>query len=190
MNIEYEVKFMAIERDDIQEKLKSIGADKKHDNIMMRRLVYENPLNKNSYLRVRDEWHKITLTLKEVIATNHIEGVKEIEVEISDFDSMKMIVSKLGMEMKSYQETYRETRYKDGVQITIDERPGLKPFIEIEAENEEKVKEFVKILWFDYEKGVFGTVSDIYQLELGIKPSVINYMSKITFEEPPQLYIS
>ncbi|HMT00865.1 MAG TPA: CYTH domain-containing protein [Candidatus Absconditabacterales bacterium] len=190
MNIEYEVKFLAIEQAEMQKKLKAIGAELRHEKTMMRRLVYENLLNKSSYLRLRDEGHKVTLTYKEVVATDHIEGVKEIEVQISDFESMKLMISKLGMNMKSYQETYRETRFKDGIQITIDERPGLRPFIEIEAESEEKVKEFSQLLGFDYEKGVFGTVSDIYLLELGIKPDVINYMPKITFEEPPQLYIS
>jgi len=51
---------------------------------------------------------------------------------VDDFQTCVQFLQAVGLEQKAYQETYREIRDLDGVQITFDERPGLQPFMEIE----------------------------------------------------------
>lgn len=45
----------------------------------------------------------------------------------------------------------------------LDEWPGLELFIEIEAETEEKAREYVDRLGFRYEEGFFGGSSVLYE---------------------------
>lgn len=187
MNKELEVKFLKIDRQKMKKHLQEIGAVMSRGRTLMRRLVFDNPLNPASYIRIRDEGVKTTFTLKEIDNVEHIDGIKEMEIEIENFEVMKMILNKMGIKEKSYQESYRELWIKNEVEITIDERPGLKPFIEIEWPDESSIKAIVALLGFDMKKGVYGTVSEIYQLELGLTPDYINYLKELTFERPPTL---
>jgi len=46
------------------------------------------------------------LTIKEIISDS-IDGTKEIEVEVSDFEDTNLILEKMGYKFKSYQENKR-----------------------------------------------------------------------------------
>lgn len=87
-------------------------------------------------MRIRQEGEKITTTYKQHDDNKAIDSVQEIEVIISDAESMRQIYIACGLREKAYQETERENRaYQNGdeeIDISIDTRPGLEPFIEIE----------------------------------------------------------
>ncbi len=68
--------------------------------------------------------------------------------------------------------------------MTIDEWPGLKPFIEIEGESEELVRDTALLLGFNWDDAVFGTVDAVAERELGLPPHIVNSISEITFEKP------
>jgi hypothetical protein len=56
MKTEFEVTFCNINRDDLREKLKNLSSICVMENTLMKRVIFENPLNKEkSYLRVRNE---------------------------------------------------------------------------------------------------------------------------------------
>jgi adenylate cyclase class IV len=160
------------------------------ENTLMKRVIFENPLNKEkSYLRVRNEWKEITCTYKELSDWKlDINSVKEIETIVWDFDSIVEIFKVIWLRQKSYQETYRETwAIWEKVFFMLDEWPWLKPFIEIEWESEEIVREFSKKLWFNFEKDwLFWAVDEIYLAEAWIPKKVINNLEIITFENPPK----
>lgn len=66
MKTEYEVVFTNIDREKIIDKIKNLGWICAKKNTLMKRVIFETPNNKRwSYLRVRDEWDKITCTYKE-----------------------------------------------------------------------------------------------------------------------------
>ena len=64
--------------------------------------------------------------------------------------------------------------------------PWLKPYIEIEWENEEVVIKYSKLLWYDYSNWIFWTSFKVYEKELWLDYDFINGLKEITFENPPK----
>ena len=189
MKTEFEVVFMAIDKDEIIEKIKKLWWVCTKKNTLMKRVIFEVSNNKKcSYLRVRDEWEwKITCTYKQQKEWDlDIHSIQELETEIKDFDVMVNIFRKLWFKEKSYQETYREIwEVNNEIEFMLDLWPWLKPYIEIEGENEEIVKKYSKLLEFDYSEWVFGTSFQIYEKELGLSYEFVNNLKEITFDNIP-----
>jgi hypothetical protein len=68
----------------------------------------------------------------------------------------------------------------------IDLWPWLNPYIEIEWENEELVKKYSNLLWFDYNNWIFWTAFQVYEKELWLDYEFINSLKEITFDNIPQ----
>lgn len=186
MHKEIEAKLLNVDPQHIQLLLEKNGWRKESERTLFRRVVYHDPKgNDSSYLRLRDEWDRVTMTYKEVFDRYKLDGVRESEIEVSDFETAKQMLEHMGMKQKAYQETYRETRFFCGTMVTIDERPGIKPFIEVEWETQDKVEDAINKLWFDMANAVFWSVSEVYILELGMTAEQINNRPTITFENPP-----
>jgi len=192
MITEFEVAFIGINKGEVREEIKNLGWICTKKETLMKRVIYEKW--ENSYARIRDEWDKITCTYKEIWDwTLDINSVKELETEVWDFEVMKSIFDKMELRRKSYQENKRETwKINWEVEMMIDTWPWLNPFIEIEWENEEVVKKYSKLLWFDYNNWVFGTVDEIYLKEHWMSKKFINSLWEITFKNPPKIinYVS
>jgi adenylate cyclase class 2 len=170
---ENEVKFLNIDPEEIENKLKEMGAQRIFDKIYKRR-VFDYPdlsLNeKGAYLRLRDEGDKITFTFKQRLGikshdgTQNDEGMEEIEVNVSDFNKTAELVLKLGLTEKFYEEN-RRIRYKlRNIEFDIDFWPLLNPYLEIEAPTWEEVDEGIRLLNLDQkDKKIFSTFQ-VYQL--------------------------
>lgn len=182
---EFEIKFLDMNPDEIRKKLSDIWAICSIPLRRMQRFVFAHPTNPNAYLRIRQEWTKITTTYKEHDENQTIDSVREIEVIIDNAEAMRAIYKACGLQEKAIQETYRENRTYENIDISIDRRPWLKPFIEIEWSNATCIETVAKLLWFSMEDAIYGTVSDIYHKELGIPHDIINTTPAITFENPP-----
>lgn len=163
--------FLDINKDIILKKIKELNWVCKKDNVLMKRVIFQKFNEKNkSYCRVRDEWDKIMTTYKEIKDWKlDINSVKEINCVVWDFDDMVEIFKKSWLEQISYEESYREIwEINNEIEICIDLWPWLKPYIEIEWESEDVVKKYSQLLWFDFQKWTFGSVFDIYWIELWI----------------------
>lgn len=189
MQIEFEIKFLKIDPDMIRNKLQSIGAICTIPLRRMQRYVFAHPINKNAYIRIRQEGNKVTTSYKEDDEQKNLDSVKEIEVEIDNAEAMRRIYLLSWLREKAIQETYRETRHWNSITITIDRWPGLKPFIEIEGNNKRDVIYFLHELGLEEQKWVYGTVSDVYNKELWIPLDIINETPIITFDNPPTSYL-
>lgn len=189
MKTEYEVVFMDINREELIQKIMDLWWICSKKNTLMKRVIFETLNNKRwSYLRVRDEWDKITCTYKqEDLLKTDINSIKELETVVEDFDIMVNIFRKLWLVEKSYQETYREVwEINSEIEFMIDLWPWLKPYIEIEWENEEVVKKYSQLLWFNYDDWIFGTSFQIYEKELWLDYDFINWLKEITFDNIPK----
>ena len=168
MKDEIEVKFVEVSMLDIQTKLKSINAELIHKNRLMKRAIMDFPdklLDKSdSFVRVRDEGNKITLTYKK-FESYSVSGAKEIETVVESFDQTIKIFEAIGLEVLSMQESKRETWKLDNCVIEIDEWPWLKPYIEIEGNSEEELKATASKLGLDWSKAIFGDVMVAYQTQ-------------------------
>jgi len=142
MQIEFEAKVLEVDAQVVRDKLKSLGA-KFIGNKDSRRYVYDfTPVNPNSWIRLREMGSELTLTIKE-IAHDGVDGTKELEVVVSDFDSMHAILQKLGYTPRAYQENKRESWELDGVQIEIDSWPMIPVYLEIEGKDEASVNDLL-----------------------------------------------
>ena len=166
MKTEYEAKFLSINSTQIHDKLTSLGARCIHPRVLMKRVLFDHPTLKNAFIRIRDEGDRITMTGKHIIDEKKVDGMREIEFEVDDFNNAKAFINFLGMETRSYQETYREQWRLGDVEFSIDEWPGINPFIEIEGPNEETVRGVCAQLELNFSQAYFGAVDVIYEQTL------------------------
>lgn len=167
MKAEIEAKFLDVSFDDVRKKLEELGAVCEQPMRLMRRVAIENDFmrtGKDSFLRVRDEGHRVTMTYKQFDDLS-VNGAKEIEVEVSDFEATVAILEQAGLPSHTSQETRRETWRFGDAEIMLDEWPWLKPYIEIEAETEEDLRKLAEKLGFDWQDAVFGDVMAAYRAE-------------------------
>lgn len=188
MQSEIEAKFADIDVIAFRQKLTAIGATEKHPEVAMRRKNFDFPdrrmENANAWIRVRDEGNKITLSYKQ-LGERTIDGMKELNVNISDFETTCNILIATGLVEKSYQETKRETWHYKDVEITIDTWPWIPSFVEIEGPTENDVKQAADDLELDWSKALHGSVEVIYQIHYDFTDAEINNWKSITFVQPP-----
>ncbi len=184
MQIEIEAKFLDINVVALREKLSVAGAKLAHEERQMRRKNFDYPdgrLEKiGGWIRVRDEGNQVTLAYKQLFDRT-LEGTKEISLVVGDFDAICNFLIAIGMDNKSYQETKRERWDLDGVEVTIDTWPWIPTFVELEAPNEEKLKESAKVLGFDWAKALHGSVETAYQNYYNVTEEEIDKWETITF---------
>lgn len=167
MKSEIEVKFLDVKVDALQAKLVELGAVCGSPMRLMRRAIIQNDFmstGKDAFLRVRDEGDKVTMTYKQFDALS-VDGAKEIEVVVSDFDSTVALLEQAGLPYQSVQESKRETWRLGDVEVMIDEWPWLKPYAEIEGKSEAAIREAAESLGLDWVDGVFGDVMVAYRAE-------------------------
>jgi adenylate cyclase class 2 len=166
MNTEIEVKFINIDHDIIRVKLKEIGAELEYPMRLMKRVTIDSSEMrlKNAFLRVRDQGDKVTLTYKQFDAQS-IDGAKEIEVTVNNFDDTVKLFAAAGLPYGSFQETKRETWKLGSTEIVLDLWPWLNPYIEIEGQSENDVKKMADLLDLDWSEAVFGDVMEAYRIQ-------------------------
>lgn len=182
--IEYEVKFFPINHDEMRSKLKAAGATIKTPRRLMRRAVYSNRYNagmKCSYVRVRDEGNKVTMSAKFHTPNNGAESWREIETTVADFETAKSIMECTGLESKGEQQNKRETwQMPDGTLVELETWPNLPPYIEIEGNSAEAVKKNAAILKLEWDTHISDSNSSLYARHLGVSVEEI-------YHHPPHL---
>jgi len=187
MHTEIEAKFHAIHVDEVRENLKGAGGKLLHPDRLMRRRIFDYPDHRldrvGAWVRVRDEGHKTTLTYKQTLDRS-IEGTKELELIVSDFDTMCAFLAALGLTSKSYQETRREEWILHGVEVVLDTWPWLLPYVEVEGDTEEHVANVSRILGLDWDARLHGSVDSVYQQYYDIELGTLNDIPEMTFTTP------
>lgn len=161
MKTEYEVKVLNINVDNIIERIESLGAIKKGE-YFQRRYVYNfNPKIEGKWIRLRSNGEVTTLTIKDS-QENSISGTKELEIIVEDFDKMNLILNELGYKNELYQENKRIRYILDDVEFDIDFWPLIPTYLEIEGQNEDVVKKYIKILELEDYDITSETVSKVF----------------------------
>ena len=169
MKTELEVKFANVNIEAIRQALQAAGAVCEQPMRLMKRALVEEPHHQaeHAFLRIRDEGDKTTLTFKRRADPDaaSIDSVKELEVEVSDFDKTVEIFSEAGWKYKTFQESKRETWKLDGTEVVIDEWPWLNPYIEIEGESEADIKKVAEKLGLSWDNVLFGHIDALYEMQ-------------------------
>ncbi len=185
MKSEIELKFCPVDKDEMRKKLSNVGFIMTSPEFLMQRVTLHNPNLPDRWARVRQEYGKITLTIKRVLK-EAIDGTEEEEVNVSSFEGAIDLMIAAGFRKTSYQENYRETWDKDGVEAAIDTWPGLPPLVELEGPDESSVYNAVELLGLDRNEAKFGSVDYTYERVMGIPRKVIYTIPEITFANPPK----
>ena len=109
------------------------------------KVIYYKTNIPNQTIRLRDEGHRITFTIK---MHNHNNYETEDEIIINDFNAFNVMLNKMGfekgIELHKYREIYVSNDQK--TEIIFDHFPGLPPYMEIESEKEEKLFDAMRLL--------------------------------------------
>lgn len=161
-HIEYEVRVLEINKEEIQKRLESLGA-KLVEDVFQKRYVYDfKPVIPSKWIRLRTNGTKSTLTIKNV-ETSNIDGTKEIEIEVSDFDTTNEILKELGYNPRAIQENKRIKYDLNGVEVDIDTWPKIPTYLEIEGKSEEEVYNTLDLLEIPKDKATALDVQSIYE---------------------------
>lgn len=162
MNTEYEIRVLEINKQKLIEKLEKLGAEFKGDN-EQRRYVYDViPKEDGKWIRLRTNGKKTTLTYKNVVDTT-IDGTKELEVEVSDFEKTNELLENMGIKNRGYQENRRTQYVLNGVEIDIDSWPMIPTYVEIEGKNEDEVLKTLNLLELPKDKVTTLNVDSVYK---------------------------
>ncbi len=165
--IEYEVRVLEINKDEIINKLEELNATLVED-VFQKRYVYDfKPAIPGKWIRLRTNGKVTTLTIKNVEATT-IDGTKEIEIEVSDFETTNEMLNELGYIPKGKQENKRIKYNLNGVEVDIDSWPHIPTYLEIEGHSEEEVLKTLDLLGIERDKATALDVQSIYKEVYGI----------------------
>src|SRR3989344_1495395 len=126
---EFEIKFLEVDVLELEKKLLTIGAEKVGEYHYQRALFDYSDLhlNKaNSWLRLRTNGNEVTLSFKQRIGVKSHdgsipdEGMKEIEIEVDDFNKMHQIFMSMGFVIKREVRNRRVTYKKGSTVFDID----------------------------------------------------------------------
>jgi len=177
-----------VDHGQIRVKLRELGAVCEIPMRLMRRNNFDYPddrLDKvNGWIRIRDEGNKVTLGYKQ-LDHRGLHGTKEVSVAVGDFDKAQKLLLAIGLKQKSYQETKRESWRLGNVEIELDEWPWIMPFVELESQNEEELKDIAQKLGLDWLKVVHGSVEIVYQTEYDVTEAEVDGWPEIKFGSVP-----
>ncbi|MDQ5972087.1 MAG: adenylate cyclase, class 2 [Patescibacteria group bacterium] len=135
---EHELRLVDIDPTQLEEKLIKAGATFVADHKLRRHVFDTIPVNNNRWVRLRTDGSQTTLAVKEVVDET-VSGTKEWETVVDDFDTTKLILEKMGLISRGYQENSRKEFRLGEASITIDQWPKLPVILEVEADSAEGV---------------------------------------------------
>ena len=139
----------------VEEKLASLGAKKIFDG-NMQTLFFDfkegTIVKQKNVLRLRKDQEKIELTYKKVHVTQQPKPLKRYSVEVSNLETMKIILENLGLSVIDRMQKHRVSYTLDGARFDFDcysDVYGYIPeFLEIEAESIDLVYKYAELLGF------------------------------------------
>lgn len=162
MNTEYEIRVLEINKEEIIKKLESLNA-KFIGEWFQKRYVYDfNPKIATKWIRLRTNGKETTLTIKD-ITSDKIDGTKELEIVVDDFDKTAKILEELGYKPKAIQENKRVRYMYNDIEIDVDSWPLIPDYLEIEGNSVEDVEKTIHILELDGEKVTTKDCQSIYK---------------------------
>ena len=162
MGIEYEIRVLDVNVDAMVKRIDSLGGVKVGDWFQKRYVYDTNPKHPSKWYRLRTNGEETTLTYKN-IEKNSIDGTKELEIVVSDFEKTNEMMELLGYTHKGYQENKRIRYILDGVEIDIDSWPMIPTYMEIEGKNVEEVEKVLGLLEVPSDKVTALNCEDIYK---------------------------
>jgi len=140
---EFEHEFFEFNKKDIISKIKEMNGKCK-GIFLFRVQVLVHPLNTpGTYIRVRDEGFRTTMTYKCKNPNDKYE--QEEEIVIDNFDNGVTLLLSLGCKKDYYYEKIREIWYIKNTEVVFDSNPGIDDRLEVESKTLKEMKEMINI---------------------------------------------
>ncbi len=180
-NLEIEVKFFLEDIETIRERLIQSGADSNGRNFE-RNICFDNEDDglflSDSLLRLRkDDRATLTYKAKPDAGDREFKVLKELEVEVSDFETMLNILCALGFHQSQSYEKYRETFTIGDAKLCLDQMP-FGNFLEIEGGKDE-IRNLAQQIGMQWSRRIIGNYRFLFDI---IKQRLLLSFSDITFE--------
>ena len=170
MEKEIELRVYDIDKEELIKKIEKLNG-KFINNYEQIRYVYDfNPVKENKWIRLRTDGFKTTLTIKEYTSSK-IDGVKELEIEVSDMEKTNLILEELGYKKRSVQENKR-TRYILN-DVEIDNTIQQTMVKNLESKSKEKIYDVLKLLDIDI-KNTTTKIADDFYYDIGFTKEMLN----------------
>lgn len=180
-NIEIECRFLEIDKEAIKKKLIEIGAVDKGEVMLEETVIYNADASwrkDNRFIRIRKSGDVVTLSYKEYRA-HTVDGTLEIELHVDDYDKTAQFLEATGLKVYRQQQKKRHTFELGDVTFDIDTWPRIPPYIEIESDSEDKIKQAAESIGLDYSKAVFENAGAVIE---GVYKIPVKSMRWFTFD--------
>lgn len=178
---EYEYRFSDYNKKDIITKLKELKA-KYFGTFKFRVMVFSDVTNSEKYIRIRDEGHRVTMTIKNNLTDKF---PIENEVIINDYDEGIKIFLQLGCNKKYYYEKYREIWNYKNSEVIFDMNPGIPELMEVESSTKKELEILCKKLELNITnyKGFANSTRYNDLFGISIDPKTLNLTFKSALKE-------
>lgn len=164
--LEIEVKFYLPDIESMLQCILALGAESK-GRVFESNVRYEdenhNLIRKKSLLRLRQD-AKTILTFKSSppVASTQFKVFNELEVVVSDFETMNQILQKLGFHSEQIYEKWRETLILDQTCFYLDTMPYGR-FLEIEG-SEKDIRAYAASFGLSWHKRILLNYLEIFEI--------------------------
>ena len=179
--IEIEVKFLLTDIRYLRTKILDLGA-RSQGRFLEQNLRFEDINNtlkdRKCLLRLRND-QKSTLTFKSppTEGSREVKILKELEVEVSDFEGMRRILESTGFHCEQVYEKWRETLTIQDVHFCLDTMP-YGNFLEIEGD-EKQIKQYSRRLGLQWDRRILANYLEIFDI---IKKELDLKFTDVTFD--------
>jgi adenylate cyclase class 2 len=180
-SLEIEVKYFLENIEPVREQLIKTGAES-HGRFFENNICFDNAKDglslSDSVLRLRkDEKTTLTYKTKPNADDSEFKVVKELEVEVSDFETMLNILCALGFHQSQIYEKYRETFTIGDAKLCLDRMP-FGDFLEIEGGKDE-IRNLSQQIGMQWNRRILGNYRFLFGI---IKERLSLSFSDITFD--------
>ena len=184
--LETEIKFYLTDLSSIRQRILDLGAVSR-GRFFESNVRFEAPgqalKRKKSLLRLRyDQKAKLTFKSSPPEPDNQFKIMRELEVEVSDFDTMHSILEALGFHHEQVYEKWRETLVLDETQFCLDRMP-YGDFLEIEGQKQD-IKNFATQLGLRWNQRILLNYLHIFEI---LQNNLNLNFSDVTFDHFKQI---
>ncbi|MDO8470648.1 MAG: CYTH domain-containing protein [bacterium] len=169
--MEIEARFINLNREEIEEKLRSLGAQKTQDAFFKEWLFFHKGDpdwdDNHRRIRVRTDGTTTWMTYK-ANATWEVDSTEEVEFKVSSAeDAIKLLIA-TGIPLQRHQEKKRITYQVRDIMFDLDFWPKIPMVLEIEAPTKESVQEGARLLDLSWEDAIFVDQKVLHNQYYGI----------------------
>lgn len=173
-HVEIETRFINLKQEEVEKKLKNIGAKKNSEAFFREWIFYHEEWNStNRRIRVRDDGKTAWLTYK-ANATWEVDSTEEVEITVSSAEDAVKLIQKTDIPLKRYQEKKRISYVLNDVKFELDFWPKIPMVLEIEGPTKEKVMEGVILLGLSWNDAIFVDQRELHRRYYGLDLNTVD----------------